>query len=742
MNDKILEKKAPIEVNNPKARVEDETFLFSMRLRVGGRPSGSAVIISGDGTATVSHNYRNSTRLYQFDLPYDAGKVLDASVLPCADDYEEGAWVVLTEKAGIWAIPEKAVILGGVEPPERSNVAPRRASSEAWDNGERQRSGLSGITRRTVQDEESEALLSHLFNEFLSSGEVDRSFEKLESSGSFERDGETNVFVRMRQALQTVLEHGEKLAAMIQLRELQNLISQNRSTSVGSTNSSLQIQMSGALWDVIQIVGERARRNTVLLMDRDNAEVFYSKVSELEDFFYCLDGELECVISPEQPSGILIQRLCELSNACVTIIKTCFNYKNENRLWYPPPEGLAPWYCQPVVRKGVWSVASVLLQLLNEISGLDMYAKLDLYNHLQALAEVLLEAYAGAVTAKIERSEEHKSLLNEYWERRDMLLVSLYQQVKDYEASHKVSIEGNKNQSEEAVLKITSHLLSIAKRHGCYKIMWQICCDMNNSELLRNIMQESLGPNGGFSYYVFKQLHESRQFCELLRLGEEFPDELTIFLKEHPDLLWLHELFLHQFSLASETLHELALTQSKKCTSVAEEKELEYVNSKLKLAERKHLLYLSKIAAVAAGEDTDSQAKVDRIEADLKILKLQEEIMKLLTPIEDKQLDEQQLLHPEDLIKLCLEGEGQELSLWAFDVFAWTSSSFRKTHRKLLEECWKKAASQDDWSKFFESSIVEGWSDERNPAEFEQHSTFPGFKTVLRTRSSNIRRGL
>lgn len=224
MNDKILEKKAPIEVIIPKARVEDEAFLFSMRLRVGGRPSGSAVIISGDGTATVSHNYRSSTRLYQFDLPYDAGKVLDASILPSADDYEEGAWVVLTEKAGIWAIPEKAVILGGVEPPERSlsrkgssnersaqeeirnltfagNVAPRRASSEAWDNGDRQRPGLSGITRRTVQDEESEALLSHLFNEFLSSGEVDRSFEKLENSGSFQRDGETNVFVRMSKSI-------------------------------------------------------------------------------------------------------------------------------------------------------------------------------------------------------------------------------------------------------------------------------------------------------------------------------------------------------------------------------------------------------------------------------------------------------------------------------------------------------------------------------------------------------------
>ncbi|KAJ1415555.1 hypothetical protein SESBI_17985 [Sesbania bispinosa] len=786
-NNRVLERKAPIEVIIPKARVEKGNFLFSMRLRIGGNPSGSTVIISGDGTATVSHYYRNSTRLYQFDLPYDAGKVLDASIIPSADDHGEGAWVVLTEKAGIWAIPEKAVILGGVEPPERSlsrkgssnersaqeeirnitfagNLAPRRVSSEAWGTGDRQRAALSGIARRTAQDEESEALLNHLFNEFLSSGQVDRSLEKLEASGSFERDGETNVFVRMsksiidtlakhwtttrgaeilamavvstqllekqqkhqkflhflalskcheelcsrqRHALEIILEHGEKLSAMIQLRELQNLISQNRSTSVGSSNSSLDIQMAGALWDMIRVVGERARRNTVLLMDRDNAEVFYSKVSDLEDFFYCLDAELEYVIRPEHPFGIQIQRACELSNACVTIIRTCFNYKNENLLWYPPPEGLTPWYCQPVVRKGIWSVASVLLQLLNETSGLDKTMKLDLYNHLEALAEVLLEAYSGAVTAKIECGEEHKGLLNEYWDRRDALLETLYQKVKEFEATHKDSIAEAEAQNEEAIMK-----------------------------------HESLGPNGGFSYYVFKKLHESRQFSELLRLGEEFPEELSIFLKEHPDLLWLHDLFLHQFSSASETLHSLALTQNMQSTTVAEEEGEEvYMKLKLKLADRKNLLYLSKIAAFAAGKDAGTQVKVDRIEADLEILKLQEEVMKRLPSVEDKQLVEDQLLHPEDLIKLCLEGEERELSLWAFDVFAWTSSSFRKTHRKLLEDCWKKAASQDDWSNFHDLYTVEGWSDEETLQNLENTILFQASSRCYGPRSETFEEG-
>ncbi|GAV78363.1 Nucleoporin_C domain-containing protein/Nucleoporin_N domain-containing protein [Cephalotus follicularis] len=738
VHDMVLEKKAPIQEIIPKARVEDEEFLFTMRLRVGGKPSGSTIILSGDGTATVSHYYRNSPRLYQFDLPYDAGKVLDASTLPPADDGEKGAWVVLTEKAGIWVIPEKAVVLGGVEPPERSlsrkgssnegsaqeenrklslpgNIVPRRVSSEAWDAGDRQRAVTTGIARQTAQDEDSEALLSHLFHNFLSSEQVDGLLEKLRKSGAFERDGETNVFARtsksivdslakhwtttrgaeivsmaimssqlnekhqkhqkflqflalskcheelcskQRHSLQAIMEHGEKLAGIIQLRELQNVFSQKRSAGVGSHHFTSESQISGALWDLIQLVGEKARRNTVLLMDRDNAEVFYT-----------------------------------------------MQYRNEHYMWYPPPEGLTPWYCQAVVRNGLWRIASFTLQLSTETSGLDMPARSDLYTCLELLTEVLLEAHTGAITAKFERGEEHKGLLDEYWNRRDTLLDSLYQQIKSFvEADNQDMNEGIQEQNEEMLRKLSSSLLSIAKRHEGYKTMWEICCDLNDSVLLRKLMHESMGPRGGFSNFVFKQLYERKQFSKLLRLGEEFPDELSMFLKYHQDLLWLHEVFVHQFSSASETLHVLALSQHEDSNSAVELTDPTSANLEPTLAHRKRFLHLAKIASMA-GEDADSEIKVKRIEVDLKILKLQELLM-------DDQDARQQLLRPEELIKLCLKGGNPDLALRAFDVFAWTSSSFRKNNRNLLEECWRNAANQDDWGLLYQTSLTEGWSDE------------------------------
>nr|GEW82151.1 nuclear pore complex protein NUP133 [Tanacetum cinerariifolium] len=426
LHDKILEKRSPIEVIIPKARVEEEDFLFSMRLKVGGKPSGSSVVLSGDGTATVTRYWRNTSRLYKFDLPYDAGKVLDASVFP-SDDGEDGAWAVLTEKAGVWAIPEKAVLLGGVEPPERSlsrkgsskegstqeerrnvsftgNIAPRRASSEAWDAGDRHRPVFTGIAPRSAQDEESEALLSQFFHEFFQSGVVSGTLDKLKKSGAFERDGETNVFARVsksvvdtlakhwtttrgaeivalsvvstqlldkqqkhhkylqflalskcheelsslqRKSLQIIMEHGEKLAAMIQLRELQNVIRQ-QSLNGAFTNANTQNEISGSIWDLIQLVGEKARQNTVLLMDRDNAEVFYSKVSELEEVFHCLERKLSLIVSEDMAFTFQLQRTCELSSMCVTLLNTSMTYKVKNHMWYPSPEGLTPWYCQTV----------------------------------------------------------------------------------------------------------------------------------------------------------------------------------------------------------------------------------------------------------------------------------------------------------------------------------------------------------------------------------------------------------
>jgi nuclear pore complex protein Nup133 len=86
-------------------------------------------------------------------------------------------------------------------------------------------------------------------------------------------------------------------------------------------------------------------------------------------------------------------------------------------------------------------------------------------------------------------------------------------------------------------------------------------------------------------------------------------------------------------------------------------------------------------------------------------------------------------------------------------VFAWTSSSFRKTYRNLLEECWKNAADQDDWSQLYQSSTAQGWSDEETFQNLRETMLFQassrcygpnaetfgdGFEEVLALRQENV----
>lgn len=108
------------------------------------------------------------------------------------------------------------------------------------------------------------------------------------------------------------------------------------------------------------------------------------------------------------------------------------------------------------------------------------------------------------------------------------------------------------------------------------------------------LQHDSVGPHGGFSFFVFKELVNNRHYSKLLRLGEEFQEELASFLKDRSDLLWLHEIYLNQFPSASETLHTYALRGSPD-----EDASVTTSRKPLSFAARRRLLYLSKIAATA-----------------------------------------------------------------------------------------------------------------------------------------------
>lgn len=232
-------------------------------------------------------------------------------------------------------------------------------------------------------------------------------------------------FLPLGNCLQIIMEHGEKLAAMIQLRDMQNNLFHGPSHGMDLSSP----RTAGALWDLIQAVGEKNRRDNVLLMVRDNAEVFYSKVSDVEEVFRYISVNIQDIVGKYPLIGH-VQRISELASALTSLIRTAISYRTIHHIWYPPSEGLTPWSCQNVVRTGLWAVGSFILQMLTDASGLDLSLRSDLYSLLKEVADVLLEAYAGAITAKMDRGEEVNALREKFWKIRDELLCSLYDQIK------------------------------------------------------------------------------------------------------------------------------------------------------------------------------------------------------------------------------------------------------------------------------------------------------------------------
>ena len=214
---------------------------------------------------------------------------------------------------------------------------------------------------------------------------------------------------------------------MVALRELNNTRAQSKSTSPNMFSQYNAGDLSGAIWDMIQLVGDKARRNNVVLMDRDKVEVFYTRVSEMEQLFVCIQQHAAVLVKRDQAVRVQIERACELATACSTILQVAIAYRDAQQAWYPSPEGITPWYCKQNVRSGLWKIATMLLELKGEGDMSEPTLTAELMRKVEEMADFLLEGYAGAITAKVEREEEYRGLQMEYWTRRDRLLNALQQ---------------------------------------------------------------------------------------------------------------------------------------------------------------------------------------------------------------------------------------------------------------------------------------------------------------------------
>jgi hypothetical protein len=91
----------------------------------------------------------------------------------------------------------------------------------------------------------------------------------------------TNLCFRLA-ALPLILEHSEKIASAVALREFQNAASNFLQQSAQGPSTPSETDPGQAILSVVRAAGESISKRQVALADRDIVEVLYTRVSNLE----------------------------------------------------------------------------------------------------------------------------------------------------------------------------------------------------------------------------------------------------------------------------------------------------------------------------------------------------------------------------------------------------------------------------------------------------------------------------
>ena len=82
------------------------------------------------------------------------------------------------------------------------------------------------------------------------------------------------------------------------------------------------------------------------------------------------------------------------------------------------------------------------------------------------------------------------------------------------------------------------HATELGEKYEDFHILVHLCEALENKAKLQEYMTRFAGQ--GFSDFLFKQYLNEGKMKKLLSFSEDFPRELSAFLKPHDSLSWLH----------------------------------------------------------------------------------------------------------------------------------------------------------------------------------------------------------
>lgn len=484
----------------------------------------------------------------------------------------------------------------------------------------------------------------------------------LNQMGLLERLGSTIVRSSPMATRLLLCEHAEKLSSAIVLKNFH------------ARQPELLNQAMGAAL---------RKSNTLVPASLTVADVFFRKVSAISCILDCLLDEEEKLLQENPvPSAKWAETVVNVNNIIKDVLQVAHDYRDIKSSLYRPSEaaGAEPEYIPWTASTGVRSVITRQHDII--LKTVYPQADSELRNILCEQQASLLDLYLSGFVSQLasisraEQSDHYNALDMEYTQRRSQLLLPLVELGQYQWAS------------------------SLAEKYSDFDILVQMCEKTDNQSRLQHYMTKFADQN--FADFLFRWYMEKGKRGKLFSMPVAQPQQLASFLQAHEHLSWLHDVHVHNYQRAHQTLHNQANLETRY------------------FVKKRTLLALSKLTALASDlpkETLDKQ--LDDIVEQERFLLHQETLPKQL--LEEKQLEPgtMPLLSAHNLIHLYISDDNHGANEYDFkkalDLLDYIHEEDAVDLEALKSEIFCKALKRDDWT------LADGSND---PIEVAKDSIF------------------
>ncbi|GLH11927.1 Nuclear pore complex protein Nup133 [Gryllus bimaculatus] len=409
-------------------------------------------------------------------------------------------------------------------------------------------------------------------------------------------------------------------------------------------------------------------------------DLFYKEVSEVHQFFQVVANWTEEIVQSDRQPQEVVMLISQINTVILAVLQEVLQCRQQKAAMFTPSTSPSPDVCEYVP----WTAAPGEAGLKDSLATLqdltlrygarsagEIMIRNQLYDQLVNIIDIILDGRKCQIESI--RGTNKFNMMLQMYERERHEILEPFLEDEEYERA--------------AIL---------AEKYCDFEILIKMCEKTKNKERLEMYMDKF--SEQGFGKFLLARYMQEHKYGDLLELYLQKPkpsdqqDEFSRFLKDHPSLSWVQDVFTGEFKQAGETLQQLA------------KREQELVRRK------KSMVSLSKMALLASAFPPSMLEKdLEELNTELELILCQEDLPETVLLANGYDQERLPVLSASEIIKLYICDENETATeadfKKALDLLPYIKDEFEQS--EMRHTIWCQAILRDKWDEINTDSPID-----------------------------------